>query len=111
MACFSSLSSKPASAPAPTVAKRSSLVIVASFFVGTPITFKKKFERPVNAITKGFKIRIKNRIEPIKSNAYFSGLFKPILLGIKSANKTKIIVTAKKEQKKPKEAAKSGAQK
>ena len=50
-------------------------------------------------------MRIKNRIEPINNNAYFSGLFKPILLGIKSANKTNIIVTAKKEQKKPREEA------
>ena len=111
IASCSLLSKRPASVPAPTVARISSLVIVVSFFVGNPMSLRMPLLISVNSQTNGLKSQIKNIIEPMSIKAKETGLFKPIRLGIKSANSTKTIVIVKKEQKNPKEEASSGEQK
>ena len=74
----------------------SSGVMLSSRLVGTPIKWKKILERPSKNHTIGFKKKMKTCIMPIVRNATPSGLINARRFGIKSANKTNVVVTMKK---------------
>ena len=74
----------------------SSEVMLSSRLVDTPIKWKKILERPSKNHTMGFNKKIKACIMPIVRNATPSGLISARRFGIKSANKTNVMVTMKK---------------
>ena len=100
IALFSLGAITPAAAPASTVARMSSLVILSFVFVGTPIRFMMKPEMPESIHTSGLKIRIRSCMSATIFTATFSGRLIATRFGIRSAKMTKRSVTSTKEQAK-----------